>query len=172
MENHVPVVVPCLSRGASSSSTAIPPATSSPRDSSKEYSTQRPVKRRTKEERSLTRKNTSLDLRNKRRNLGRRDIFRDLQEWLGNFIENLVEGEASFSLRQCRSWFFGAAPSRTSTMSWSRETLCIYASPKKTKLRSMRKEQNCKGSLDKALRRSHTPRRKCWWLDNCRPQDG
>ena len=66
---------------------------SSSRDSSREKSSQRPVKKRTKQERSLARENPSRDLET----IEGKTSCAICQRWLEDFTENLVEGEASAS---------------------------------------------------------------------------
>ena len=92
-EDLVPIVVQCLSSEASSSSTATSPTTSSSQDSSRENFSQRPVKRRTKQQRSLARGNSSRDLEAKECD----NLARNLPEWVEASAENLVDGEAAAS---------------------------------------------------------------------------
>ena len=82
-ENYVPTIVPSLSSGSSSSSAASLTTTSSSQDSKRVESTQRPVRRRSKQDRRSARGNSEQSHESKETdNSGRSDLVHDLPEWL------------------------------------------------------------------------------------------
>ena len=50
------------------------------------------------------------------------------------------------------------------------ETQYLYSLPETLELRDTPENRDRKGSLQETHKRSHTPSRKCWWLDNSRSQ--
>ena len=124
-ENYVPKAVPGLSSGSLSFSAAPLSTTSSSQDSTREESSQRPIKQKSQQNRrSAARGASEQSLASKELDYSARgDSMRDLPVWLEGLHQE-SDGKGSFSSKS--SWPSGTEYLSTSTGDGFRETQCVH----------------------------------------------